>query len=123
MGTIAVDQGGNPWKFSATGGALAVPVLVCQYDFIPKRLRWEPDTTTKAGDTVLVNDVQGRTIMKFVAQGAYFEEIDTNPRLLEKWIGYYNPAVVPGPPANTDLPSTPGITLKQLDSGIWYLYY
>ena len=123
MGTILTNQGGDPWTFSATGGAGTLPVLICQYDLIPKRIRWEPDTTTKAGDTVLINDVQGRAVQKFVSNGSFFEEIEARPREHEKWIGYFNPVVVPGNPANTDIAATPGIVLKTLDSGVLYIYF
>ena len=125
MGTILSNQGGNVWTFAATGGSGTLPVLICQYDLVPKRVRWEPDSTTKAGDTVIIDDVQGRVVQKFVASGTYFEEMEARPREHEKWMGYYNPAVNyanSGYPPNTDITATPGVALKQLDSGTLYIY-
>jgi hypothetical protein len=124
---VVIDQGGNPWKLTYTsntsvGGGSTLPALLCQYDLIPKRVRWMSPTAAQ-GDQVIIDDVQGRVCYEEgPATGADFEPVEQRPRLHEKWIGYYNPAVVPGVPANTDVTATPGIAIKRFDSGTLLIY-
>ena len=123
MGTVLVNQGGNPWTFAATGGAGVLPITIARYDFIPRIVRFEPDATSVAGLVAVIQDVQGREVYREVLAGAYFEPLEQKPSAKQKWIGYYNPAVVPGPPANTANSTDPGISLTVLTSGILYIYF
>jgi|ERR1039458_2854198 hypothetical protein len=123
MGTVLVNQGGNPWTFAAIGGSGVLPITIARYDFIPNIIRFEPDATSVAGLCAVIQDVQGREVYREVLAGAYFEAVEQSPRGKQKWIGYYNPAVVPGPPANTANSTDPGISLTVLTSGILYLYF
>lgn len=117
MGTIKVDQGGDPWLFNATGGSGTLPIqITTQMDLIPKRIRWEPDSTTVAGHAVVITDQQGRQVFKEVAVGAYFEPVEHRPRTHEKWMGYYNAISTPNP-------TNVGIQLTQLDSGQLMIYF
>lgn len=121
MGTVLVDQSSNVWSFSATGGAETLPITICAYDLIPKRLRWVSPAAT-AGDQVIIKDAQGNVCYEEgPANGAEFDPVEQRPREHEKWIGYFNPAGsngTPGPPAS----GYSGITLTQLSSGILYIY-
>lgn len=122
MGTVLVDQGGNPWKFVATGGAETLPITICQYDLIPKRVRWISPAAT-AGDEVVIQDVQGRICYEEgPAAAAEFDPVEQRPRLHEKWMGYFNPAGsngTPGPPASGNI----GITLVTFPSGTLFIYF
>ena len=124
---MIIDTNGNPWKITYTantsvGGGVTLPALLCQFDLIPKRVRWE-GVTTGVNNQVIIDDVQGRICyQEGPAAGADFDPVEQSPKLLEKWIGYYNPAVVPGPPANTDVTASPGIAIKQFDAGTLLIY-
>lgn len=110
MASQTVNQGGNPWTFTA-GGATALPILICAYDLGPLRIRWEPSGTTAAGDTIIIQDGQGRQVYKEVANGAYFDPVEQTPRGKERWI--WTPTVG----------GNSGITLTQMDSGTLYIHY
>src|SRR5579859_6354450 len=102
MASQTVNQGGNPWMFKA-GGATALPIAICPYDLIPKRIRWEPSTTTVAGDTIIIQDGQAREVYKEVSNGSLFEPVEQKPNK-ERWI------------ATAGTTNTGGITLTQMDS-------
>lgn len=110
MANITFTNGRGIWVIAA-GGASTLPFLLCNYDLIPKRLRWLPSATTAAGDRVIIQDSDAVEIYSEVAGGPTDDPHEQRPRAHEQWIG----TAVSG--------KNNGITITQFDSGTLEIHY
>lgn len=115
MATFLVNQKTNVWSIASTGGAAALPILLCNYDLIPHRIRWE-DTAATAGNQAIIQDAQGNVVYWEIETEAASEYsfVEQRPSNVEKWIGYQSPQAPAGPNG--------GITITRLDSGVLLIY-
>lgn len=96
MADVLVDTDGRVWKITTVGGTQALPLQLCAFDLIPKRLHWSSPTAT-AGDQVILVDGQGREVYQETALAGAYNAVEQWPGVLEQWSG--------------------PITIKQFDSG------
>jgi len=110
MANITFTNGRGIWTITA-GGASTLPYLLCNYDLIPKRLRYIPSTTSAAGDRVVIQDSEGVEIYSEIAGGPSADPVEQRPRAHEQWMG----TAVSG--------HNSGITITQFDSGTLEIHY
>jgi hypothetical protein len=100
---VDIDTHGQPWTVTYNGTTgTALPALLCSCDLIPLRFRWVPVT---AGDTVIIEDGQGRTVYEEVASGTNPDPVEQRPNGKEVYIG-----------------TGAGIRIKTFASGVLLIY-
>lgn len=118
MAAYSFTSATNVWAISISGGSLSLPILLCNYDLIPHRVRWESPSGI-IGDQAIIQDVQGNIVYQEIINESPFSFVEQRPTLNEKWMGYQAIGYqIPNAPAGPNS----GITVTKLDSGVILIY-